>query len=217
MSHHTTARQLPEGWSAVYITMKYGMEARDFRDVQRESLTELDNEKLPFYLSQNKDIKEMGGMRGGKYLIKRDKLELLYAKARKGEKLAERERQMNARYQEISQMKKESIRRFHDAEEKERNAESRLGLAREIEEGQAYRNNVDAAQKAIEQANEAQRNLEQLTEQCRQLEEFRQQLQQQIQTAELTRQERKFLRKHEQEFEAFKQKEERREYRGYSR
>lgn len=192
-------------------------ENRHLMDVQRESLTELDNEKLPFYLSQNKDIKEMGGMRGGKYLIKRDKLELLYAKARKGEKLAERERQMNARYQEISQMKKESIRRFHDAEEKERNAESRLGLAREIEEGQAYRNNVDAAQKAIEQANEAQRNLEQLTEQCRQLEEFRQQLQQQIQTAELTRQERKFLRKHEQEFEAFKQKEERREYRGYSR
>ncbi len=186
-------------------------------DVQHELLTELDNEKLPFYLSQNKDIKERGGMRGGKYLIKREKLELLYAKAKKGEKLAERERQVNARYQEISQIKKESIRRFHDAEEKERNAESLLGLAREIEEGQAYRNNVDAAQKAIEQANEAQRDLKQLAEQCRQLEEFRQQLQQQIQTAELTRQEHKFLRKHEKEFEAFRQEEERIEYRGYSR
>lgn len=36
-------------------------------DVQQKSLTELDNEKLSFYLSQNKDIKEMGGMRDGKY------------------------------------------------------------------------------------------------------------------------------------------------------
>ena len=109
------------------------------------------------------------------------------------------------------------IRRFHDAEEKERNAESRLGLAREIEEGQAYRNNVEAAQKAIEQSNEAQHDLKQLAEQCRQLEEFRQQLQQQIQTAELTRQEHKFLLKYEKEFEMFRQEEERREYRGYSR
>lgn len=191
-------------------------ENRNLLDAQQKSLTELDNEKLPFYLSQNKDIKEMGAIKGGKYLIKRDKLELLYSKAQKGEKLAERERQVDAKYQEITQMKKESMRILHDAEEKERNAESRLGLAREIEDGQAYRNNVDAAQKAIEQANEAQRNLEQLTEQCRQLEEFRQQLQQQIQTAELTRQEHKFLLKYEKEFEMFRQEEERREYRGYS-
>ena len=28
-------------------------------------MTELDNEKLPFYLSQNKDIKEMGAIKGG--------------------------------------------------------------------------------------------------------------------------------------------------------
>ncbi len=124
---------------------------------------------MPCYLSQKKDIKEMGGMRGGKYLIKRGKLELLYVKVRKGEKLAERERQVNVRYQ------------------------------------------------AIEQSNEAQRDLKQPAEQCRQLEEFRQQLQQQIQTAELTRKERRFLRKHEQEFEAFKQEEKGQEYRGYSR
>mgnify|MGYP004567321791 FL=1 len=41
-------------------------ENRNLLDVQQKSLTELDNEKLPFYLSQNKDIKEMGAIKGGK-------------------------------------------------------------------------------------------------------------------------------------------------------
>lgn len=190
---------------------------RDLLTEQQKSLTELDNENLPYFLTQNKDIKEMGGMKGGKYLIKKDKLELLYAKAKKGEKLAEREQQVNAKYQEIARMKKDSIRRIHDAEELERNAASRLGLAREIEGGQAYRNNVQKANEATQKATEAQYKLEELKRQCLQLEQIRQQLQQKIQTAELTRQERKFLQKHECEFKAFQQEEERNEYRGYSR
>lgn len=192
-------------------------ENRNLLDVQQKSLTELDNEKLPFYLSQNKDIKEMGGMRGGKYLIKKDKLEQLYAKAKKGEKLAERERQVNARYQEISQMKKESIRRFHDAEEKERNAESRLGLAREIEEGQAYRNNVEKANEAILQAEEAQKKAQAMEDSYIRMSELLQQMQSGLRHAELTRQERRFLQKHEKEFQEFQRDEKMREHRGYSR
>ena len=192
-------------------------ENRNLLDVQQKSLTELDNEKLPFYLSQNKDIKEMGGMRGGKYLIKKDKLEQLYAKAQKGEKLAERERQVNAQYQEISQMKKESIRRFHDAEEKERNAESRLGLAREIEEGQAYRNNVEKANEAILQAEEAQKKAQAMEDSYIRMSELLQQMQSGLRHAELTRQERRFLQKHEKEFQEFQRDEKMREHRGYSR
>ena len=192
-------------------------ENRNLLDVQQKSLTELDNEKLPFYLSQNKDIKEMGGMRGGKYLIKKDKLEQLYAKAKKGEKLAERERQVNAQYQEISQMKKESIRRFHDAEEKERNAESRLGLAREIEEGQAYRNNVEKANEAILQAEEAQKKAQAMEDSYIRMSELLQQMQSGLRHAELTRQERRFLQKHEKEFQEFQRDEKMREHRGYSR
>lgn len=192
-------------------------ENRNLLDVQQKSLTELDNEKLPFYLSQNKDIKEMGGMRGGKYLIKKDKLEQLYAKAKKGEKLAERERQVNARYQEISQMKKESIRRFHDAEEKERNAESRLGLAREIEEGQAYRNNVEKANEAILQAEEAQKKAQAMEDSYIRMSELLQQMQSGLRHAELTRQEQRFLQKHEKEFQEFQRDEKMREHRGYSR
>lgn len=192
-------------------------ENRNLLDVQQQSLTELDNEKLPFYLSQNKDIKEMGGMRGGKYLIKKDKLEQLYAKAKKGEKLAERERQVNAQYQEISQMKKESIRRFHDAEEKERNAESRLGLAREIEEGQAYRNNVEKANEAILQAEEAQKKAQAMEDSYIRMSELLQQMQSGLRHAELTRQERRFLQKHEKEFQEFQRDEKMREHRGYSR
>lgn len=192
-------------------------ENRNLLDAQQKSLTELDNEKLPFYLSQNKDIKEMGGMRGGKYLIKKDKLEQLYAKAKKGEKLAERERQVNAQYQEISQMKKESIRRFHDAEEKERNAESRLGLAREIEEGQAYRNNVEKANEAILQAEEAQKKAQAMEDSYIRMSELLQRMQSGLRHAELTRQERRFLQKHEKEFQEFQRDEKMREHRGYSR
>lgn len=192
-------------------------ENRNLLDAQQKSLTELDNEKLPFYLSQNKDIKEMGGMRGGKYLIKKDKLEQLYAKAKKGEKLAERERQVNAQYQEISQMKKESIRRFHDAEEKERNAESRLGLAREIEEGQAYRNNVEKANEAILQAEGAQKKAQAMEDSYIRMSELLQQMQSGLRHAELTRQERRFLQKHEKEFQEFQRDEKMREHRGYSR
>lgn len=190
---------------------------QDLLTEQQKSLAELDDEKLPYFLTQNKDIKEMGGMKGGKYLIRKDKLELLYAKAKKGERLAERELLVNAKHQEIAQMKKESIRRLHDAEDLERNAENRLGMAREIEGGQAYRNNVMKADEAIQKATEAQHQLEELKRQCSQLEELRQQLQQNIQTAELTSRERKFLQKHEREFKEFQQEEERNEYRGYSR
>lgn len=114
-------------------------------------------------------------------------------------------------------MKKESIRRFHDAEEKERNAESRLGLAREIEEGQAYRNNVEKANEAILQAEEAQKKAQAMEDSYIRMSELLQQMQSGLRHAELTRQERRFLQKHEKEFQEFQRDEKMREHRGYSR